>query len=44
MEQPEKKAQNLEEIFNEMKPFAIYAAIPIILTIMLALTFGVSKH
>lgn len=41
MEQ-EKKAQNLKEIFEEMKPFAIYAAVPIILTILLAITFGVS--
>lgn len=40
MEQ-EKKAQNLQEIFEEMRPFAIYAAVPIILTILLAITFGV---
>ena len=38
----EKKAQNLDEMFKEMRPFALYAAIPIILTIILALTFGVS--
>lgn len=29
-------------IMKEMLPFAIYAAIPIIITIALALTFGVS--
>ena len=43
MEQ-EKKAQNLEEIFQEMIPFVLYAAIPIIITICVAFTFGVSKH
>ncbi len=39
MEQ-EKKAQNLEETFKEMIPFAIYAIIPIIITITIAFTFG----
>ena len=38
----EKKAQNLDEMFQEMRPFALYAAVPIILTIIIALTFGVS--
>jgi hypothetical protein len=39
MEQ-EKKAKNLEETVKEMTPFIIYTAIPIIITIAIALTFG----
>lgn len=38
----EKKAQNTKEMFEEMRPFALYAAIPIIITICVALFFGVS--
>lgn len=34
------KARNEEEIAREMLPFAIYAAIPIIVTIAIAFTFG----
>lgn len=41
MEQ-EKKARNLEEAVKEMLPFIVYAAIPIFITICIALTFGVS--
>lgn len=41
MEQPEKKAKNHAEIRKEMLPFALYAAIPIFITICIALTFGV---
>ena len=36
----EPKAQNLEEATKEMLPFIIYAAIPLIITITIALTFG----
>jgi hypothetical protein len=36
----EKKAQNLEEAVREMLPFALYTAIPIIITITIAFTFG----
>jgi hypothetical protein len=36
----EKKAANLKEKIQEMWPFAIYAAIPIIITITIAMTFG----
>ena len=36
----EKKAKNLDETIKEMLPFAVYAAIPIIITIMIAFTFG----
>jgi hypothetical protein len=39
MEQ-EKKAKNLEETIKEMSPFVIYAAIPIFITICIALIFG----
>lgn len=42
MSQPasEVKAKNLEEVIREMTPFAIYAAIPIIITISIAFIFG----
>lgn len=36
----EKKAQNDSEIFNEMMPFLIYAAIPILITLTIAFTIG----
>jgi hypothetical protein len=36
----EKKAKNLDETIKEMLPFAVYTAIPIIITIMIAFTFG----
>ncbi len=39
MEQ-EKKAQNLEEAVQEMRPFLLYAVIPLIITIAIAFTFG----
>lgn len=38
----EKKAKNGEEAFQEMMPFLFYAAIPLIITIIIALTFGPS--
>lgn len=34
------KAKNAEESFKEMLPFFVYAAIPLAITIILALTFG----
>lgn len=34
------KAKTSEQIFKEMMPFVIYAAIPLAITIILALTFG----
>lgn len=37
---PEKKARNEEETAREMAPFAIYAAIPILITICIAFYFG----
>ena len=40
MEAPEKKAQNLEEAVKEMLPFLVYTAIPILITITIAFTFG----
>ncbi len=39
MEQ-EKKAANAEESAREMAPFIIYAAVPLIITICIALVFG----
>lgn len=36
----EKKAKNGAEAFQEMMPFFLYAAIPLAITIALALTFG----
>lgn len=36
----EKKAQNASEMFHEMLPFLIYAALPILFTITVAYTFG----
>ena len=40
MEKPEVKAKNLEETVKEMLPFAIYAIVPILITITIAFTFG----
>lgn len=34
------KARNEEETAREMLPFAIYAAVPIIVTILIAYTLG----
>lgn len=34
------KSKSPEQTFKEMLPFAIYAAIPLAITIILALTFG----
>ncbi|MBL7558080.1 MAG: hypothetical protein JNM24_19780 [Bdellovibrionaceae bacterium] len=34
------KAKTPEQTFKEMMPFVIYAAIPLAITIILALTFG----
>lgn len=36
----EKKGKNEQEIAREMMPFVIYAAIPLTITIILALVFG----
>mgnify|MGYP003346589887 CR=1 FL=1 len=36
----EVKAKNLEETVKEMLPFAIYAIVPILITITIAFTFG----
>ena len=36
----EPKGKNLKEITHEMLPFAVYAAIPIIITIVIAYFFG----
>ncbi|MBX2993668.1 MAG: hypothetical protein KF681_02570 [Bdellovibrionaceae bacterium] len=36
----ERKAQNLEEAKKEMWPFALYTAIPVIITIAIAFYFG----
>jgi hypothetical protein len=36
----ERKAKSAAESAREMAPFALYAAIPIIITICIALTFG----
>jgi len=36
----EKKAQTEQEMFHEMLPFLIYAAIPLIITVTIAFTFG----
>lgn len=34
------KAKSQKEIFQEMLPFAVYAAIPILIVICIAYTFG----
>jgi len=34
------KSKNPEQTFKEMLPFLVYAAIPLAITIILALTFG----
>lgn len=39
---PEKKAKNEAEAIQEMVPFFVYAAIPIIITILIAFKFGPS--
>lgn len=36
----ERKAKNAGESAREMAPFALYAAIPIIITVCIALVFG----
>jgi hypothetical protein len=36
----ERKAKNASETAREMAPFALYAAIPIIITICIALALG----
>lgn len=36
----ERKAKNAAESAREMAPFALYAAIPIIITVCIALVFG----
>ncbi len=38
----EKKATNEQEIIAEMLPFLFYAAIPLIITILIAFKFGPS--
>lgn len=44
MENSESKAKNLQETVAEMLPFAFYAAIPIIITILIAYTFGTTAQ
>lgn len=34
------KAKNEAEVIREMLPFALYAIVPIVVTIMIAFTFG----
>lgn len=36
----EKKAQNLEEAVQEMRPFLIYTIVPLIITVAIAFIFG----
>ena len=36
----ESKAKNLQETVQEMLPFALYAIVPILITITIAFTFG----
>lgn len=36
----EKKGKNEAEVAQEMMPFLVYAAIPLIITIIIALTYG----
>lgn len=38
------KAQNEREVIREMLPFAIYAALPILLTILIAYTMGSTQQ
>ena len=38
----EKKAKNEAEAFQEMLPFFFYTAVPLIITIIIALVFGPS--
>jgi hypothetical protein len=40
----EKKAQTLAEVIQEMAPFFIYAAIPILITISIAYFFGTTAQ
>ena len=42
--QQETKAKNLAEVVREMLPFALYAAIPILITIAIAFTFGTTAQ
>ena len=44
MEKPEPKAKNLSEAVAEMLPFALYAAIPILITITIAFVFGTTAQ
>lgn len=44
VENPEPKAKNLSEIVTEMLPFALYAAIPIMITIAIAYIFGTTAQ
>lgn len=39
----EHKAKTENEMFKEMAPFAIYAAIPILITIAIAFVFGSTR-
>lgn len=36
----EKKAQNLEETIQEMRPFLVYTIIPLVITVAIAFIFG----
>lgn len=40
----EVKAKNESEVIQEMLPFALYAALPILLTILIAYTMGSTQQ
>jgi hypothetical protein len=44
MQELESKAQNLSETIAEMLPFALYAAVPIVITILIAYFFGTTAQ
>ena len=44
MEKSEIKAKNLHEMVKEMLPFAIYAIVPIAITIAIAYFFGTTAQ
>ena len=39
----EKKAKNLHETFQEMFPFLFFTALPILLIVVIAFTFGSTR-
>lgn len=44
MQEQERKAKTTEEAIKEMLPFALYAAIPILITILIAYVFGTTAQ